>query len=549
ERSLWAMLGNNTNAKGLLSRVVDMQFTGQSFGVTCSPTGTGDPWKWGCDVPNVWLTDGGVANAATLGQGAFVDNIQLFDYGMTLGPNLDLDLANGYYIYILTALYFAVPAVTGQLVLGAKAGASGMVTNAIGGIATESGRAAGSAFQGDIVQRIKSNQESVGQAAYATDMNSSGVYSQHMSARTQAFNQGVRGSHASAQAQGAGAKKEMVSHSQAMEGTALQTGRAAWSASSDAAFGDAAKGKKGAKAAFQDHANKQKGNTREAVEAAKTAGTKKKKGGTKQAIKDGGADKQASGAKKSSGDHLTRGNTADRHAASAKQYAKQLAAAAKGDGVGEVEGGRILNATSNLPKELMQSSAGLFQDLHHAAGNDSIARRGYQAQAEYAGEAAGANVQAFEAQQTSGRYEKHAGMLGSQAHFKAASAAWRAKNNFGNRMGATATALGLFAGGLDAGPKPIDADGMAMSGMLGKGNQAKANHWSDSWTSGGQTRYGKAARLVGARSKELEKNYGKDGVQGTYKPISNRDALINSLEAVPDFLKNNVTASRSSLSQ
>ncbi|MDC0358558.1 hypothetical protein OAO01_07060 [Oligoflexia bacterium] len=538
ERSLWAMLGNSTNAKGLLSRVVDMQFTGQSFGVTCSSSGTGDAWKWGCDVPNVWLTDGGIANAATAGQAAFVDNIQLFDFGMTLGPNLDLDLANGYYIYILTALYFAVPAVTGQLVLGAKAGASGMVSNAIGGVATESGRAAGSAFQGDIVQRIKSNQETVGQAAYAKEMGSNGIYSQHMSARTQAFDHGLKGADSSARAQGAGAKKEMVSHNQAMEGTALQTGRAAWSATSDAAFGNPAKGRKGAIPALKEDADRRKGNTPEAVEAAKTAGTKKTAGGTKQALTAGGADAKTPGAKKPGGDHLQRGNIADRHAASAGQYTDQLAAGA--GGVGEDEGGRVLNATSSLPKDLMNSSAGLFQDLHHAAGNDSIARRGYQAQAEYAGEAAGHNVDSFEAQQTSGRHERHAGMLGSHANFKAASAAWRAKNNYGNRMGATATALGLFAGGLDAGPKPIDADGMAMSGMLGKGNQDLANHWKDK---------GKASRDIGSRGKNLRASSGRDAVKGTYKPISNRDALINSLEAVPGFLKNNVTATRSSLSQ
>ncbi|MDC0358559.1 hypothetical protein OAO01_07065 [Oligoflexia bacterium] len=524
-----------------------MQFTGQSFGVTCSSSGTGDPWKWGCDVPNVWLTDGGIASAATAGQAAFLDNIQLFDYGMTLGPNLDLDLANGYYIYILTALYFAVPAVTGQLVLGAKAGASGMVTNAIGGIATESGRAAGSAFQGDIVQRIKSNQESVGQAAYAKEMGSNGIYSQHMSARTKAFDQGVRGAHASAQAQGAGSKKEMREYTQKMEQTALQTGRAAWSATSDAVFGNADKRKKGVLPALKEDADRRKGNTPEAVEAAKTAGKKKPGGGTKQAVKDGVADTKASGGKKPGGDQLQRGNTADRYASNANEYTDQLSAGE--GGVGEGENARILNAKSNLPKDLMQSSAGLFQDLHHAAGSDSVMRRGFKAQAEYAGEAAGANVESFEAQQTSSRYERHAGMLGSHANFKAASAAWRAKNNYGNRMGATATALGLFAGGLDAGPKPIDADGMAMSGMVGQGNRAKANHWSDSWTSGGKQRSGAARGDIGSRAGALKSNYGRDAVQDTYKPISNRDALINSLEAIPEFLKNNVTATRSSLSQ
>jgi len=69
-----------------------------------------------------------------------------FDQGLTIGGNLQLDLANSYYIYIMSALYFAVPAVTGQMVLGAKAGAAGLASGAIGGLASESGRAAGQGY-------------------------------------------------------------------------------------------------------------------------------------------------------------------------------------------------------------------------------------------------------------------------------------------------------------------------------------------------------------------------------------------------------------------
>jgi hypothetical protein len=86
------------------------------------------------------------------------------------GANLDLDLSNGWYIYIMAALYTAVPAVTGQLVLGAKAGSAGLVKDAFSGAANDGGQAAKTGAQHAAVNALQTNQKSLGQMAYAKAM-------------------------------------------------------------------------------------------------------------------------------------------------------------------------------------------------------------------------------------------------------------------------------------------------------------------------------------------------------------------------------------------
>ena len=83
-----------------------------------------------------------------------IDSLWGFDVGLMLGNNLDLDVNNAYYVYIMAALYFAVPAVTGQCVLGAKAGAAGLVTGAFQQQAADAGRGASSGKVGADAQHI-----------------------------------------------------------------------------------------------------------------------------------------------------------------------------------------------------------------------------------------------------------------------------------------------------------------------------------------------------------------------------------------------------------
>jgi hypothetical protein len=149
ERSIWAMLGNGSNTSRVFSRVIDMKEFGD-YQVKCPEGAAGgllglDP-PYGLCAPGI-VPDVVVGADGDPTQTLFIEDImKYFDQGLTVGANLQLDLANSYYIYIMSALYFAVPAVTGQMVLGAKAGAAGLASGAIGGLAGESGKAAGQGY-------------------------------------------------------------------------------------------------------------------------------------------------------------------------------------------------------------------------------------------------------------------------------------------------------------------------------------------------------------------------------------------------------------------
>lgn len=175
ERSVWAMIGNKSQITSVFDRIVEMDIFGrnQLDPVNCNvnPKSMGGCLSRYYELagPQVYSSGpgarpGGLRAIYTLGapgspmtiklpaapsfgsttpvtgfENIKIDlmdsNLRFLDLGMTLGASLDLDLANGYYIYIMAALYMAVPAVTGQLVLGAKAGAASMVGTAIGGAA------------------------------------------------------------------------------------------------------------------------------------------------------------------------------------------------------------------------------------------------------------------------------------------------------------------------------------------------------------------------------------------------------------------------------
>ena len=70
----------------------------------------------------------------------------------------------------MAALYTAVPAVTGQLVLGAKAGSASLVKDAFSGAANDGGQAAKTGAQHAAVNALQTNKGSLGQMAYAKAM-------------------------------------------------------------------------------------------------------------------------------------------------------------------------------------------------------------------------------------------------------------------------------------------------------------------------------------------------------------------------------------------
>ncbi len=159
ERSIWAMLGVGSQAEGVNSLVAEITTSGlNSITINNSV------------VP---------AKVAVKALGNGVDELHkamdLFDRLTLLSLKLDLDVTNSYYIYIMSALYFAVPAVVGQIVLGSKSWAAGQISQAVSGIASESGRAAGSAATSDWQTRAHAVGAEMKQAGYAKALRQSGM--------------------------------------------------------------------------------------------------------------------------------------------------------------------------------------------------------------------------------------------------------------------------------------------------------------------------------------------------------------------------------------
>ncbi len=145
ERSVWATIGNSSKATQLNPFIAQML----DFGTTV--------WQGagaGAKIPDATkLALVGFKDPANLKLS--MNSYAFLDRSMTLFSNMDLDLQNSYYIYIMAALYFAVPMITGQLVLGAKASMAGSITQAFQGMANEVGKKAGDAMQANMTGNMQ----------------------------------------------------------------------------------------------------------------------------------------------------------------------------------------------------------------------------------------------------------------------------------------------------------------------------------------------------------------------------------------------------------
>jgi len=176
ERSVWAMLGNTSASAATNQRIVQMQEFGSAGWLNdCYPS------IQNCLIPKVVVSSAAPAGSwaetplVVSDSATHEANLRLFDLSLSVGANLNLDLANSYYIYIMAALYFAVPAVTGQLVLGAKAGAASMVGQFTGSATQHGSQGAQTGFQGQMTQAQMSNKETIGQSATAAAHRKSGL--------------------------------------------------------------------------------------------------------------------------------------------------------------------------------------------------------------------------------------------------------------------------------------------------------------------------------------------------------------------------------------
>ena len=173
ERSVWAIVGNNADTTIQFSRALGMKKWGNvlvsCYGSTSNPLDSGlCSAKNPIPIVSIDLPSGRSFNDLD----TWVDLVHQLDQAMTIGQSMDLDLQNSNYIYIMAALFLAVPAVTGQLVLGSKASAAGIAQNAFGGMAGEAGKAAGSGFSGNLSKQTEANAATAKQTFQAKAMRS-----------------------------------------------------------------------------------------------------------------------------------------------------------------------------------------------------------------------------------------------------------------------------------------------------------------------------------------------------------------------------------------
>jgi len=430
EKTLWAMIGNSYDAKRINDQIMSMSNWG-TVQVECeNETGAAgcglllgaseDP----CTIPSVTLDTSGGSSAA-YGLMGWEDVLSVFDKMLLLATNLDYDIGNTYYIYVLAALYFAVPAATGQLVLGAKAGAAGMVSNMIGGSAGEAGKGASSGFTGDIQARAQANQATLGQEATAKSMRKHGLADAAIGAGNMATQGQIDSAAHKAMGQGAGLMSGQAARVMESEGSTIGTAQALLRAGRGLAGGTSA----------------------------------------------------------SSG-----GGTGD-----SKIDAAKGAAASMGRGVG------MLGALGASAADGMLS-----------VEQNAIKQRGLNAQAGLAGVQAGHNVADFQASAAGQAYGMHGQRSGAHAQHAAAMDTWKQKRGFANQMGGATSAMGVLAGSFSPGEKPMEMNGLAMSGMLGGATQAKAD-FADPLK-------GSLFGSIGAHAGSIDSAYGGSAVSSAYTP-------------------------------
>lgn len=235
ERTVWANLGNSLSAAASFSKVVEMQSFAR-MNVACDPN---DPLYGAiaqqigrCAVPvvtNLGGVNGGpmALETGTLAGMSPVDAMfQVFDRALLLGASLDLDLMNGYYLFIMSALYFAVPVVMGQAVLGSRAGAAGMIGSFTQGASQAASTAGTQAETSEMMVRANNNNGVVGAAMKAKNAREQGAALAALEAGNKSLDYGLGSATLDAATGQLGIMRDAIgSATQANEGAITRTGK------------------------------------------------------------------------------------------------------------------------------------------------------------------------------------------------------------------------------------------------------------------------------------------------------------------------------------
>jgi hypothetical protein len=433
ERSVWAMIGSNSSMAATSKVLIDVAEKTGGIGVQNNAAAFVGPLRPGdaaalAAIPAVCSTT--ALNATTCsGPGPYQQESltwELLDKMLIVSANADLDLANGWYIYIMSALYLAVPAVTGQLVLGAKAGMAGMAKDAFQGVGNDAGGAARTGYQHAATNAALTNQGSMSQAAYAKAMRGSQAAKDSVAARNQALDAGLKSA-------------EINQEAAAHEARAGQ-------------FRASAQGVDNAKKAGETMLPNMMPH---AAPGAFVALPALEKGAALGADALGRLGQKA-GVDKSPLGTFAKGFADNTGAAFKKFKDSNPYAPIAGAGGGGGGGGGASTSAAMKDWSYGMSAEALRKD--QIAGAASAKASGFRTDAGWEGGKLG---------QVKGGKENYASALGSQAEFEAQSAVWEAKNAFASHVASSAGIAGMNAGSLSAGNKPTDFTGGGMSGLYG----------------------------------------------------------------------------------
>lgn len=465
ERTLWAQMANSNASRQVNGKILEMSKYGGFWDKECtysvtfsSGGGTALVSTEACGgyQPILYLTSASsdtcgtndtcfnvFAESSAAGlDSAFDATLRIFDLGLLVGSSLDFDIANGYYIYIMSALYFAVPAVTGQMVLGAKAGVAGMVDKIAADPAGKAASAAGSSYTGNETARVKQNAATVSQESLAKGHRSSGLVDKALGQQNQAAEHGRLAAYHGQIAEGANRHAQAIASANEYAGAAYQVPKTALT-----------------------HAL-----------APLKAERAKPPGG-------GGGDYSVGGGPGEGGNHPEHSASGNSTISSAIKGQSVAAGSAAGD-----EGFRAMLGRMGKPGSLL-ATAGGYAGLAGYAGDSvmNIGEAAFNAERTFAvtdsrnqasALAGEQGIMAYGAQQRSSAYRSASERTMAQAQFAAQTAQYDAMNNYSNQRAGRMAVLGVPPGMIGPERRPEDAMGMAMAGMLdapGRETRRKAN--------------------------------------------------------------------------
>ncbi len=529
ERSVWAMIGNNSAMARVGRRLINTAKLGNGdINVSCGG-GVGEGAAGGgagglndqqlaelCSVPNV-------KEAEPLSE----DNAWfLLDQSLAVAGSLDLDLSNGYYIYIMAALYFAVPAVTGQLVLGAKASLGGLATQAMGQSATEAGGAAKSGTVGENANRLQTNQASIDQGARMKSYRQSGFAQQSLDQQNAAMDTDIRGAEIGGMSrafEGIGNAAQMTADSQDSNVRQLQ------------AFGNVPDHVLKAVNAFVPTGGAGMSGAKRPASAAGTgmAARGQRAGGGLTSAFAGDGDSDATGVGSSAPGSGSSG-------ASPGSAPSPSSSSGGGSGSGLGDGGVIGSNAVGKANALWGAADGIAEwGLFSHANMLKQRALGHRAR----GAAAGLNLNYDKSAQElfKGGYQASGQRMGGYSDFEAASAAWDAKAQFSNLSGLFGV-YGGNPGSLGPGQKPGDMMSFALSGGLGSDARDAARYPGSSyfWAAGtrmakGKQQYGGGA-AYGNFFRPMSVGYTMGGAWGALANKGDANSPTNELSIVAGMI-------------